>query len=60
MPKIKIVLFGIRFKYSTQKMINHGHLDKGIVIWEIFIKDACKLIKKMIYHNFHTKNYLII
>jgi hypothetical protein len=32
MPKIKLVLFGIRFKYSTQKMINHGHLDKGIVI----------------------------
>lgn len=40
-------------------MINHGYLDKDIVIWEIFIKNVCKLKKKMIYHNFHIRNYLV-
>ena len=60
MLRIKMVQYGIQYKYSMQKMINHGYLDKDIVIWETFIKDVCKLIKKMIYHNFHIRNYLVI
>ena len=32
MQKMKTVQYGIRYKYSMPKTINHGHLDKDIVI----------------------------
>ena len=56
--KTKMELFGIQFKFLILKKINLGHLEKDIVIWEIFMKDVCLPLKKTIFHNFHIKNCL--
>lgn len=51
-------LFGIQLKFLILRKINLGHLEKDIVIWEIFMKDVYSLLKKTICHNSHIKSCL--